>query len=153
MAEPIYEIDPNAEYDPSIRKLQDSDPASASGTFNPLVQRLVDNTDAVHRKVVDTVEKVECIGSIGMLVTLATTGWTLTSGKYYKTVEIEDIRAAHNQTVGAYPDDLAKAEEYDSCRIIALTPQVDGSLTFVADSVPKMEVIAAVIQTSGAVRV
>lgn len=104
------------------------------------------------KKIFRAINEVNEKGSIGILVTLPTTGWTLTSGKYYKTVEIEDILVDCNQMVGAYPDDMVKADEYEACGITALTPQVDGSLTFVAESVPKMEVVATVIQTSGAVR-
>ena len=47
MAEEIYTIPEDPKYDPNIRKLQDSDPASASGVFNPLIQMIVGNIAAV----------------------------------------------------------------------------------------------------------
>ena len=43
MAEKNYTIPDNPEYDPNIRELQDSDPASASGIFNPLLQKIISN--------------------------------------------------------------------------------------------------------------
>ncbi len=50
MADEIYTIPEKPEYREQIRKLQDSDPASASGTFNPLIQRLVENAAAHQRR-------------------------------------------------------------------------------------------------------
>ncbi len=47
MAEETYIIPEDPKYDPSIRKLQDSDPASASGVLNPLIQKIVGNIAAV----------------------------------------------------------------------------------------------------------
>lgn len=46
MADPNYIVPENPEYDPLIRQLQDTDPASASNTFNPVIQRLVTNIHA-----------------------------------------------------------------------------------------------------------
>lgn len=50
MADEIYTIPEKPEYREQIRKLQDSDPASASRTFNPLIQRLVENAAAHQRR-------------------------------------------------------------------------------------------------------
>ena len=41
MAEQNYPIPENPVYDPEIRALQDSDPASASSVFNPLLVQLI----------------------------------------------------------------------------------------------------------------
>lgn len=49
MEEEKYIIPANPEYSEEIRKLQDSDPASASTVFNPLIERLIENTAAVRR--------------------------------------------------------------------------------------------------------
>lgn len=38
-----YLIPKNPQYSEEIRKLQDSDPASASTVFNPLIERLIEN--------------------------------------------------------------------------------------------------------------
>ncbi len=47
MAEQNYPIPENPVYDPNIRALQDSDPASASSVFNPLLVQLISNIHAV----------------------------------------------------------------------------------------------------------
>lgn len=47
MAERNYPIPANPVYDPEIRALQDSDPASASSVFNPLFERLITNIHAL----------------------------------------------------------------------------------------------------------
>lgn len=49
MEEEKYIIPANPEYSEEIRKLQDSDPASASTVFNPLIERLIENITAVRR--------------------------------------------------------------------------------------------------------
>ena len=48
MQRPNYQIPTNPVYNPNIPALLDSDPASATDTFNPVIQKLVDNTHAVH---------------------------------------------------------------------------------------------------------
>lgn len=50
MAEERYQIPASPEYSEDIRRLQDTDPASASQVFNPLIQRLVENIAAVKRQ-------------------------------------------------------------------------------------------------------
>jgi hypothetical protein len=47
MPDTNYPIPANPTYNPNIRALQDADPASATNTFNPLIQQLIDNTHAV----------------------------------------------------------------------------------------------------------
>lgn len=48
--EETYVIPENPEYSESIRKLQDSDPASASATFNPLIEALIGNIHYLYLK-------------------------------------------------------------------------------------------------------
>lgn len=43
-ADEIYNLPDKPTYHTDIRKLQDSDPASASNTFNPVLQKIVENT-------------------------------------------------------------------------------------------------------------
>ncbi len=43
MSEPVYHLPVNPAYSEAIRRLCDSDPASASGTFNPLVEAILEN--------------------------------------------------------------------------------------------------------------
>lgn len=45
-----YTIPAQPQYSESIRRLQDSDPASASQTFNPLFARLIENIASVKRQ-------------------------------------------------------------------------------------------------------
>lgn len=45
----FYNIPINPKYSENIRKLQDSDPVSASTVVNPLVMRLIENTAALER--------------------------------------------------------------------------------------------------------
>lgn len=47
MAEKTYPIPENPAFNMNIRALQDSDPASASATFNPLIERLIENLCAL----------------------------------------------------------------------------------------------------------
>lgn len=47
MAEEKYVIPAQPQYSEDIRKLQDSDPASASQIFNPLISRLIENIASV----------------------------------------------------------------------------------------------------------
>ncbi len=46
-----YEVPENPTYNANIRKLEDTDPASASTIFNPLIQQIVTNTHAVKKSV------------------------------------------------------------------------------------------------------
>lgn len=46
---PNYPIPENPVYNPEITQLQDTDPASATNTFNPLFQKLINNTHAVKK--------------------------------------------------------------------------------------------------------
>lgn len=50
MDDKTYTIPEVAIYDPEIKKLKTTDPADADETFNPLVQRLVDNIHAVKQQ-------------------------------------------------------------------------------------------------------
>ncbi len=50
MSEPVYELPENPSYSEAIRKLRDSDPASASGTFNPLIAAILENIHFVKRQ-------------------------------------------------------------------------------------------------------
>lgn len=45
--EPIYQILEHPVYDTEIRRLQNSDPASAEGIFNPLFSQIINNIHAV----------------------------------------------------------------------------------------------------------
>ena len=47
MPGPNYPIPDKPVYDPNIPSLADEDPASATQTFNPLIQRLINNIHAV----------------------------------------------------------------------------------------------------------
>ena len=49
MADTNYPIPEQPVYNPNIRALQDSDPARASTVFNPLFERLIENTHAVKK--------------------------------------------------------------------------------------------------------
>ena len=49
MSRPNYPIPEDPVYDPNIEQLEDQDPASATQTFNPLIQRLIINTHAARK--------------------------------------------------------------------------------------------------------
>ena len=53
MPGPNYPIPDNPVYDPNIPSLADDDLASATQTFNPLIQRLINNTHAIKQTVTD----------------------------------------------------------------------------------------------------
>lgn len=46
MADQTYPVPENPVYNPEIRALQDTDPAQATGVFNPLFEQLIENTHA-----------------------------------------------------------------------------------------------------------
>lgn len=50
MADEYYPIPAEPQYREQIRKLQNSDPASADGTFNPLISMLIENTATVKKQ-------------------------------------------------------------------------------------------------------
>ena len=50
MGEEKYTIPASPQYSEDIRKLQDTDPASASQIFNPLFARLIENIASVKRQ-------------------------------------------------------------------------------------------------------
>ncbi len=147
----FYPIPDEPVYDPEVRELLDSDPASATDTFNPTLGKMVENTAAVARMADESLEAAETKGSIPISVTLAATGWTLSGSKYIKTIDIEDIHASgYSQFVGADPTDAVKEEEYNGCNVKALPPTVDGKLTFRADSAPSMSLLVNIIQFKNA---
>lgn len=70
-----YEVPENPTYDANIRKLEDTDPASASTIFNPLIQQLVTNTHAVKKAVDDLSDNTSGIeDSLEKYVELGTDG-------------------------------------------------------------------------------
>jgi hypothetical protein len=50
MGEQIYPMPDSPAYDEELRALKDSDPASASETFNPLIEKMVENTHFVKKR-------------------------------------------------------------------------------------------------------
>lgn len=50
MQDPTYPVPEKPAYDTAIRALQNTDPASAENVFNPLIQKLIDNTHYVKLK-------------------------------------------------------------------------------------------------------
>ncbi len=58
MADKYYPIPENPHYNTEIRELQDNDPASATDIFNPLVERLIENTHAVKK---ESEQKIEAL--------------------------------------------------------------------------------------------
>lgn len=69
MADTNYPIPEQPVYNPNIRALQDSDPARASTIFNPLFERLIENTHAV-KKVADAAQAAaeEAVESAGTAI-------------------------------------------------------------------------------------
>lgn len=65
MADTYYPIPENPAYNSQIRALQNDDPANAEETFNPLFERLIENTEAVKLSVDNTIpnsQKAEANG-------------------------------------------------------------------------------------------
>ena len=79
-----YTIPTNPVYNATIRKLEDSDPASASTIFNPLIQQLIENTHAVKKSVDELKMFVLAISFSasmkGMPFTVTGTGMTTYNG-------------------------------------------------------------------------
>lgn len=76
----LYIIPENPEYSEMIRKLQDTDPASASETFNPLVERLVENIAALHRRLAHPIVPPGCILIWSGAADAIPAGWALCDG-------------------------------------------------------------------------
>ena len=64
MADTNYPIPEQPVYNPNIRALQDSDPARASTVFNPLFERLIENTHAVKKAADAAQAAAEAAGEI-----------------------------------------------------------------------------------------
>lgn len=65
MADTYYPIPENPAYNSQIRALQNDDPANAEETFNPLFERLIENTEAVKLSIDNTIpnsQKAEANG-------------------------------------------------------------------------------------------
>lgn len=79
-----YDIPTNPTYNATIRKLEDTDPASASTIFNPLIQQLIENTHAVKKSVDELKMFVLAISFSpsmrGMPFTVTGTGMTTYNG-------------------------------------------------------------------------
>lgn len=56
--EEFYSIPEEPRYSEDIRKIQDSDPVSASAVVNPLIARLIENTAAVRRQAEENTKKI-----------------------------------------------------------------------------------------------
>lgn len=59
MEDKLYPIAENPKYNTQIRALKDSDPARASGVFNPLFEQLIENTHAVKLKGDENEKRIE----------------------------------------------------------------------------------------------
>lgn len=79
-----YDIPTNPTYNTAIRKLEDTDPASATSIFNPLIQQLINNTHAVKKSVDELKMFVLAISFSpsmkGMPFTVTGTGMTTYNG-------------------------------------------------------------------------
>lgn len=73
MAEEKYAIPANPTYSEEIRKLQDTDPASASQIFNPLFVRIIENVASVKRQTDEV--GVTASSIVTLDVTVPAEGW------------------------------------------------------------------------------
>lgn len=73
MAEEKYAVPANPTYSENIRKLQDTDPASASQIFNPLFSRLIENIASVKREADEARATASSI--VKLDITVPAEGW------------------------------------------------------------------------------
>lgn len=73
MAEEKYAVPANPTYSEKIRKLQDTDPASASQIFNPLFSRLIENIAYVKREADEV--SVTASSIVRLDLTVPAEGW------------------------------------------------------------------------------
>lgn len=74
-----YIIPDSPQYSEEIRKLQDTDPASASQIFNPLFARLIENIASVKRQADRTETAASSI--LSMELTIPAEGWKASPGE------------------------------------------------------------------------
>lgn len=101
-----------------------------------------------NKKILRAINEVNAKGSESFVVSLSTTGWTQSGGRYTKTVDVPGVRIENEQIASPATNDMAKRREYQYCDIVALDPSVDDQVTFSADAIPDMEVVAIITQIS-----
>ena len=80
-ADEIYTLPDNPTYHEDIRKLQDSDPASASNTFNPVLQKIVENTHYAKLRADEAAEAAGVAQELTDDIILAMFGRSQTTGR------------------------------------------------------------------------
>ena len=125
MADPTYVVPTNPVYNPQIRKLQNSDPANANTVFNPLVEKLIENTHAVKLS-------SDSKGSVSREATLASSSWSGSAAPYTQTVSVAGVTSASNGLVdvssSATDAQWAAAQDAE----IRKSGQGTGTMTFKA---------------------
>ena len=132
MPDPTYNIPDNPEYKPEIRALQDSDPARASTVFNPLIERLIENTHAVRR------EAAENSGA-AYTAEILTSGWhsgaIQPDGTCWFEYEVANAKITEGAIIFAYPGDDASANIIKTC-VRCCIDTAEGLLKLYANVIP-----------------
>lgn len=137
MAEEKYLIPASPQYSEDIRKLQDSDPASASTVFNPLIERLIENTAAVKRMLEHSVGQVD--------VTIPAAGWIEdTAGQYKLRLDV----AVSGVTAEMIPQLTIPVEQEEAAADCGLSPvveTVEGAIRLRAVFAPEEDIPASLV--------
>lgn len=137
MAEEYYPVFLEPKYREYIRKLQDSDPASASTVFNPLIERLIENTAAVKRMLEHSVAQVD--------LTIPAAGWIEeTAGEYKLRLDVE-VSGVTEEMIPRLTIPVAWEETAADCGLSPVVETVEGAVRLRAVTVPAADITASLV--------
>lgn len=137
MAEEFYPIFLEPQYREHIRKLQDSDPASASTVFNPLIERLIENTAAVKQMLEHSVAQLE--------LTIPTTGWVEdTAGQYKLRLDVE-VSGVTAEMIPRLTIPVEQEETAADCGLCPVVETVEGAVRLRAVAAPAADIAASLV--------
>lgn len=137
MAEEKYLIPASPQYSENIRKLQDSDPASASTVFNPLFARLIENTAAVKRMVEHSVAQLE--------LTIPAAGWTVdAAGPYNLRLDVA-VAGVTDRIIPKLIIPVACEETAADCGLSSVVETVEGAVRLRAMAAPAADITASLV--------
>lgn len=147
-----YAIPANPQYSEDIRKLQDTDPASASRIFNPLFSRLIENIASVKRQADEAGLTASSV--IGLDITVPKDGWRDSQGEDGEPdglcADIPDEAIAEDMVpfLIILPAWLGTAGD---CGMSSTAQTLDGALRVYAKRAPKapMKAVLLLVRLSG----
>lgn len=151
-ADEIYTLPDKPSYHTDIRKLQDGDPASASNTFNPVLQKIVENAHYAKLRADENSELLAASTTAKREIAIPTTGWNTgaeegKAGGLYIDIEQDDVTESMTPIISIFPAFLEAAKE---CGMSTTARTLAGGLRLYAEKAPETEIRAelTLLQTS-----